>query len=172
MCVFLPSCRPFPGTFLSTTRHTGTRTCPTWKTPACSTSPDSSTSFWLWWSPRATLTRNLSTTTVSPRGPESESSSSPTRQTVKSGFESFFFSPAVLFLCIVLILLAVMSWLVLSPSVVLCEILKLFNFQYMDFKLLLLALAALNFIVCFIVEVSDGATKVLFRTYEFHCIYF
>lgn len=67
--------------------------------------------------------------------------------------------PAVIFLCIVLILLAVMSWLVLSPGAFVCGIFKLFDFQYMDFKLLLLALAALNFFVCFIVEVSDGASQ-------------
>lgn len=58
----------------------------------------------------------------------------------------------IIFLCILLILLAVMSWLVVSPGAFVCEMLKLFNFQYMDFKMLLLALAALNFFLCFAVE--------------------
>lgn len=56
----------------------------------------------------------------------------------------------------VLILLAVMSWLVVAPAAFACDLLKLFNFQYMDFKMLLLALAALNLIVCFVLEVSVG----------------
>ncbi|XP_075882628.1 polyamine-transporting ATPase 13A2 isoform X2 [Nelusetta ayraudi] len=58
----------------------------------------------------------------------------------------------IIFLCILLILLAVMSWLVVLPGAFVCEMLKLFNFQYMDFKMLLLALAALNFFLCFAVE--------------------
>lgn len=57
-----------------------------------------------------------------------------------------------------------MSWLVVSPGAFVCEMLKLFNFQYMDFKMLLLALAALNFFLCFAVEVSDVARhKLLFH---------
>lgn len=42
--------------------------CLTWRTPVCFTCLDSSTSSWPWWSPRATLTRNLCTTTVSLQG--------------------------------------------------------------------------------------------------------
>lgn len=39
--------------------------CPTWRTAACLFCLVSSTSSWPWWSPKVTLTRNLSTTTVS-----------------------------------------------------------------------------------------------------------
>lgn len=74
-----------------------------------------------------------------------------------------------------------MSWLVLSPGAFVCEMLKLFNFQYMDFKMLLLALAALNFFLCFAVEVSDVARRTTVvplwesssfsKTHQFYSLY-
>lgn len=61
----------------------------------------------------------------------------------------------MIFLCLVLVLTAVMTWLVLYPGPLVGKTLKLYDFADMDFKLLLVALAALNFILCFAVEVSD-----------------
>lgn len=54
-----------PGTFHSIQRCSAWPICPTWRTPACFPCQLSSTSSWPWWSPRGTLTRNLSSTTVS-----------------------------------------------------------------------------------------------------------
>ncbi|XP_059188921.1 cation-transporting ATPase 13A2 isoform X2 [Centropristis striata] len=59
----------------------------------------------------------------------------------------------VIFLCLLLVLFAVMTWLVLYPGPVIARLLQLYNFADMDFKLLLVAVAALNFLICFIVEV-------------------
>nr|XP_019945068.1 PREDICTED: probable cation-transporting ATPase 13A2 isoform X1 [Paralichthys olivaceus] len=59
----------------------------------------------------------------------------------------------VIFLCLLIILFSVMTWLVLYPGSVVCLILSLYNISDMDYKMLLVALAALNFLVCFIVEV-------------------
>ncbi|KAF1390798.1 hypothetical protein PFLUV_G00061780 [Perca fluviatilis] len=56
-----------------------------------------------------------------------------------------------IFLCVLLILFALMTWLVLNPAPAL-EILKLYDFFDMNFKMLLVALAALNFLICFFVE--------------------
>ncbi|XP_028458798.1 cation-transporting ATPase 13A2 [Perca flavescens] len=56
------------------------------------------------------------------------------------------------FLCVLLILFAVTTWLVLNPGPVL-KILILYDFFDMKFKMLLVALAALNFLICFFVEV-------------------
>lgn len=51
--------------------------------------------------------------------------------------------------------MAVMTWFVVYPGAFICKIFKLFSFSFMDFKMLLLALAALNFLLSFVVEVSD-----------------
>ncbi|XP_029291341.1 polyamine-transporting ATPase 13A2 isoform X2 [Cottoperca gobio] len=59
----------------------------------------------------------------------------------------------VIFLSLLLVLFAVMTWLVLYPGPFVCRILKLYDFFDMDFKLLLVAVAALNFLICFVVEV-------------------
>lgn len=48
-----------------------------------------------------------------------------------------------------------MTWLVLYPGPLIGKVLKLYDFYDMEFKILLVAVAALNFFVCFVVEVSD-----------------
>lgn len=53
-----------------------------------------------------------------------------------------------------LLLLTVMIWLVIYPGAAVAEFLQLYNFSDMEFRVLLLALAALNFFICFIFEVS------------------
>ncbi|XP_012717411.2 cation-transporting ATPase 13A2 isoform X1 [Fundulus heteroclitus] len=58
----------------------------------------------------------------------------------------------VIFLCLLLIHFAVMTSLVLYPGPLLRQIFKLYNFTDMNFKMLLVAVAALNFLVCFVVE--------------------
>ncbi|KAM7410928.1 hypothetical protein PAMA_021072 [Pampus argenteus] len=57
------------------------------------------------------------------------------------------------FLCLLLVLFAVMTWLVLNPGPFMRKYLELYNITDMNYKLLLVALAALNFLICFIVEV-------------------
>uniref|UniRef100_UPI0037E924A7 polyamine-transporting ATPase 13A2 isoform X1 n=2 Tax=Semicossyphus pulcher TaxID=241346 RepID=UPI0037E924A7 len=59
----------------------------------------------------------------------------------------------VLFLCILFILFGLMTWLVVYPGTFVCEKLELYDFTDMDFKLLLVAVAALNFLICFVAEV-------------------
>lgn len=54
----------FLGIFHSIRQYMEQPICPTWRTPVCLACQLSSTSSWLWWSPRATLTRNLFTTMV------------------------------------------------------------------------------------------------------------
>lgn len=54
-----------PGTFRSIRLGLELKICPTWRTAACLFYLVSSTSSWLWWSPKVTPTRNRSTTTVS-----------------------------------------------------------------------------------------------------------
>lgn len=51
-----------------------------------------------------------------------------------------------------------MTWLVLYPGAYVCGKLKLYDFVDMDFKMLLVAVAALNLLICFVVEVSDQIT--------------
>ncbi|TKS77174.1 Cation-transporting ATPase 13A2 [Collichthys lucidus] len=58
----------------------------------------------------------------------------------------------VIFLCLLLVLFAVMTWLVVYPGPFICELFKLYNFTDMDFKVLLVAVAALNLLICFVVE--------------------
>lgn len=59
------------------------------------------------------------------------------------------------FLCLLLVLFTVMTWLVLYPGSYMCQLFQLYNFSDMGYKMLLVALAAVNFMVCFFVEVSD-----------------
>uniref|UniRef100_A0A668AXP5 ATPase cation transporting 13A2 n=1 Tax=Myripristis murdjan TaxID=586833 RepID=A0A668AXP5_9TELE len=59
----------------------------------------------------------------------------------------------VAFFCVLLVLLALMSWLVLYPGPVIGKLLQLYNISDMNFKMLLVALAALNLLVCFLFEV-------------------
>lgn len=61
----------------------------------------------------------------------------------------------MVFLCILLVLFALMSWLVLSPLPFILKLLQLYDITDMTFKLLLVALAALNFLICFVLEVLD-----------------
>ncbi|XP_037333854.2 cation-transporting ATPase 13A2 isoform X1 [Pungitius pungitius] len=58
-----------------------------------------------------------------------------------------------IFLCLLLVLFGLTTWLVLYPGPFFGHILKLHDFFDMDFKMLLVALAALNFLICFLVEV-------------------
>nr|XP_043893545.1 cation-transporting ATPase 13A2 isoform X2 [Solea senegalensis] len=59
----------------------------------------------------------------------------------------------VTFLCLLILLFSLMTWLVLYPGPFACRILKLYNISDMNYKMLLVAVAALNFLVCFVVEV-------------------
>ncbi|XP_056128986.1 cation-transporting ATPase 13A2 isoform X2 [Lampris incognitus] len=58
----------------------------------------------------------------------------------------------VLFVCILLVVFALMSWLVLYPGPALIRLLQLYDISDMNFKMLLVALAALNFLICFFLE--------------------
>ena len=60
----------------------------------------------------------------------------------------------VVFLCLVLILFAVMTWLVVYPTPIIAKYLQLYDISDMEYKLLLVALAALNLLICFVAEVS------------------
>lgn len=60
----------------------------------------------------------------------------------------------MLFLCLLFILFAVMTWLVLYPTPVIIKYLQLYKIDDMEYKLLLVALAALNLLICFVLEVS------------------
>lgn len=59
----------------------------------------------------------------------------------------------VVFVCVLLVLFALMSWLVLAPVPFLRKLLKLYDIPDMNFKILLVALASLNFVFCFLLEV-------------------
>ncbi|XP_040913739.1 cation-transporting ATPase 13A2 isoform X2 [Toxotes jaculatrix] len=59
----------------------------------------------------------------------------------------------VIFLCLLVILFSLMSWLVLYPGPAVCRIFQLYDFSDMEYKMLLIAVAALNFLICFFVEV-------------------
>ncbi|XP_060931280.1 cation-transporting ATPase 13A2 isoform X2 [Limanda limanda] len=58
-----------------------------------------------------------------------------------------------IFLCLVITLLSVMSWLVLHPGHEAAYLMSLYTIPDMNYKMLLVAVAALNFLICFIVEV-------------------
>uniref|UniRef100_A0A3Q2ZT71 ATPase cation transporting 13A2 n=1 Tax=Kryptolebias marmoratus TaxID=37003 RepID=A0A3Q2ZT71_KRYMA len=66
----------------------------------------------------------------------------------------------VIFLCILLIHFAVMTWLVLYPGPFFSQVFKLYNFTDMNFKMLLCAVAALNFLICFLL-IDLGALNCL-----------
>lgn len=66
-----------------------------------------------------------------------------------------FVIPPVIFMCILLIYFAVMTWLVVYPGPFFSRVFQLYNFTDVNFKMLLVAVAALNFLICFVVEVSD-----------------
>ncbi|AWP09289.1 putative cation-transporting ATPase 13A2 [Scophthalmus maximus] len=59
----------------------------------------------------------------------------------------------VVFLGLLVTLFSVMTWLVLYPGPIVCRILQLFDISDMNYKMLLVAVAALNFLICFVVEV-------------------
>ncbi|KAJ8016642.1 hypothetical protein DPEC_G00009360 [Dallia pectoralis] len=59
----------------------------------------------------------------------------------------------VVFVCVLLGLFVLMSWLVLAPVPFVRKLLILYEISDMNFKMLLVALAALNFIICFLLEV-------------------
>ncbi|KAI5612268.1 cation-transporting ATPase 13A2 isoform X1 [Silurus asotus] len=59
----------------------------------------------------------------------------------------------VVFLFVLLILFAVMIWLVVVPNTFFHNVLKLYNITDMNYNLLLVALAALNFFICYLLEV-------------------
>lgn len=162
--------------------------CQTSKTPVCLTYLVSSTSSCQWWSPRATPTRNPSTTTVSEhvQMPKEDDFSLGGRY-IWTNLELFmkvilsstlvklitdagqlshkcFFSLLfpVVFLILLFVQFGVTTWLVLYPGAVFSRLLQLYNISDMNFKLLLVSLAALNFLICFVVEVSDlyGASQI------------
>ncbi|XP_015243066.1 PREDICTED: probable cation-transporting ATPase 13A2 isoform X1 [Cyprinodon variegatus] len=58
----------------------------------------------------------------------------------------------VIFLCVLLIHFAIMTLLVLYPGPFFGRTFELYNFTDMNFKMLLVAVAALNFLLCFVVE--------------------
>ncbi|XP_077371234.1 polyamine-transporting ATPase 13A2 isoform X2 [Festucalex cinctus] len=58
----------------------------------------------------------------------------------------------VIFLCLLLVLFALMTCLVLYPGSFFMKIMQLCDFTDLNFRILLVALAALNFLVCFVVE--------------------
>ncbi|PWA32986.1 hypothetical protein CCH79_00016890 [Gambusia affinis] len=58
----------------------------------------------------------------------------------------------VIFLCLLLIHFSVVTSLVLYPGPFLRRIFKLYDFNDMNFKMLLVAMAALNLLMCFVVE--------------------
>nr|XP_020468149.1 probable cation-transporting ATPase 13A2 isoform X2 [Monopterus albus]XP_020468150.1 probable cation-transporting ATPase 13A2 isoform X2 [Monopterus albus] len=58
----------------------------------------------------------------------------------------------VIFLCLLFVLFALMTWLVVYPGPAVCQVFKLYNFSDTNFKMLLVALASLCFLVCFVVE--------------------
>ncbi|XP_029012526.1 cation-transporting ATPase 13A2 isoform X2 [Betta splendens] len=59
----------------------------------------------------------------------------------------------VIFLSLLLALFGIMIWLVVYPGSAVCRVFQLYNYTDMNFKLLLIALAGLNFIISFFVEV-------------------
>lgn len=69
---------------------------------------------------------------------------------------------AVIFLGILFVLFGLMSWLVLYPGPLACKHLQMYNFTDMGFKMLLVAVAALNLLICFVVEVSDHGQLFVF----------
>lgn len=77
----------------------------------------------------------------------------------------YFFVFLVIFLCLIFLLTALMTWLVLYPGPVVGKTLKLYDFSDMEFKLLLVALAALNLILCFVAEVRDDMKTWACRRY-------
>uniref|UniRef100_A0AAX7SZW7 Cation-transporting P-type ATPase N-terminal domain-containing protein n=1 Tax=Astatotilapia calliptera TaxID=8154 RepID=A0AAX7SZW7_ASTCA len=68
----------------------------------------------------------------------------------------------MVFLILLFVQFGVTTWLVLYPGAVFSRLLQLYNISDMNFKLLLVSLAALNFLICFVVEVSDlyGASQI------------
>lgn len=54
---------------------------------------------------------------------------------------------------LLLVLFAAMFWLVLFPVTVIHKILQLYPVTDMNYKLLLLAVVALNFFTCYLLEV-------------------
>ena len=61
---------------------------------------------------------------------------------------------SVVFFFLILLLFALMNWLVLYPPLAIQNKLQLYDFRDINFKLLLVAVAALNFFTCFVLEVS------------------
>ncbi|XP_051915684.1 cation-transporting ATPase 13A2 isoform X2 [Hippocampus zosterae] len=68
-----------------------------------------------------------------------------------------------IFLCLLFVQLAVMICLVLYPGPFFIKIMQLYDFTDLNFKMLHVALAALNFLICFVVEmlIDVGALKYL-----------
>ncbi|KAJ8395144.1 hypothetical protein AAFF_G00036000 [Aldrovandia affinis] len=71
----------------------------------------------------------------------------------------------VLFVFVLLVLLGIMSWLVLYPAPILDRLLQLYTVTDINYKLLLVALAALNFFTSYLMEVLiDNGVLNCFRT--------
>ncbi|XP_054631130.1 cation-transporting ATPase 13A2 isoform X2 [Dunckerocampus dactyliophorus] len=58
----------------------------------------------------------------------------------------------VIFLCLLLILFAAMTYLALYPGSLFIKVLQLYDILDFNFKMLIVAVAALNFLICFVVE--------------------
>ncbi|XP_067302302.1 cation-transporting ATPase 13A2 isoform X2 [Pseudorasbora parva] len=69
----------------------------------------------------------------------------------------------VLFVCALLVFFALMSWLVLFRHTIIHRVLQLYDIPDMKYKLLLLAVAALNFFICYLIEIliDQGALNCL-----------
>lgn len=69
----------------------------------------------------------------------------------------------VLFVCALVFLFALMSWLVLFRHTIIHRVLSLYDITDMSYKLLLVAIAALNFFICFLLEffIDQGALNCL-----------
>lgn len=66
----------------------------------------------------------------------------------------FFFFLLVLFVVALLVFLALMSWIVLFRHAVIHRVLELYDITDMGYKLLLVTVAALNFFICYLLEVK------------------
>ncbi|KAM9343527.1 polyamine-transporting ATPase 13A2 isoform 2-T2 [Pholidichthys leucotaenia] len=58
----------------------------------------------------------------------------------------------MLFLCLLVVQFGMMTWFVLKPGSFIIRAFQLFDVTDMNFKMLLVSLAALNFMICFVVE--------------------
>jgi len=75
----------------------------------------------------------------------------------------------VLFLVALLLFLALMSWLVLFHHTIIHRVLNLYDITDMRYKLLLVAVAALNFFICYLIEVQTNTCHLEHETNISNC---